>query len=95
MKTPDKNPLSSVFFIVIIWLRENYKLMKLNDLSHFVKTNKHLPDVAPAAEMESEGINLSEMNALLLRKVEELTLYIIGQDEKMQFLEEKVNKLQK
>ena len=55
----------------------DYKLMNLNDLSSFVKTNKHLPDVAPAAVMEAEGINLSEMNTLLLRKIEELTLYVI------------------
>ena len=56
---------------------EDYNLMSLTDLSNFVKTNKHLPEVAPAAVMESEGINLSEMNALLLKKVEELTLYVI------------------
>jgi hypothetical protein len=36
-----------------------------------------LPEIAPAAEMESEGINLSEMNAKLLQKVEELTIYVI------------------
>jgi len=56
---------------------EDYPLMNLNELNTFIKTNKHLPDVVPAAVMEAEGINLSEMNALLLRKVEELTLYII------------------
>jgi hypothetical protein len=51
--------------------------MTINEVADYVKTNKHLPDVAPAAEMENEGIGLSEMNALLLRKVEELTLYVI------------------
>ena len=56
---------------------EDYPLMKLNDLSDFIKTNKHLPEVAPAAQMESEGINLSEMQAKLLQKIEELTLYVI------------------
>jgi len=56
---------------------DDYKLMNLSDLSNFIKTNKHLPEVAPAAQMEAEGINLSEMNALLLKKVEELTLYVI------------------
>ena len=72
---------------------DNYQLMNLSDLSNFIKTNKHLPDVASAAEMEAEGINLSEMNALLLRKLEELTLHIIGQNEKLQTLEEEINKL--
>ena len=56
---------------------EDYELMSLNDLNSFIKTNKHLPNVAPAAKMEAEGINLSEMNATLLQKVEELTLYVL------------------
>ena len=56
---------------------KDYKLMPLQDLSTFITENKHLPEVAPATVMESEGINLSEMNAKLLQKVEELTLYII------------------
>jgi len=66
---------------------DDYKLMNLKDLNNFIKVNKHLPDVAPAAEMEAEGINLSEMNALLLRKIEELTLYVIGQQEQIQELQ--------
>jgi hypothetical protein len=66
---------------------DNYKLMPLSELSTFVKINKHLPEVAPAVEMESEGINVSEMNALLLKKVEELTLYIIEQDKRIEQLE--------
>jgi len=56
---------------------KDYKLMPLLDLSTFITENKHLPEIAPAAVMESEGINLSEMNAKLLQKVEELTLYVI------------------
>jgi len=74
---------------------DDYELMNLNDLHSFIKTNKHLPDVAPAAEMEAEGINLSEMNALLLRKVEELTLYILQQNEKMTNMQEQINELKK
>ncbi len=55
----------------------DYKLMSLSDLDQFITKNKHLPEVAPAAVMEAEGIDVSEMNALLLQKVEELTLYVI------------------
>ena len=66
---------------------EDYELMNLSDLHTFIKTNKHLPDVAPAAEMEAEGINLSEMNATLLKKVEELTLYIILIEKRLSELE--------
>lgn len=73
---------------------ENYKLMSLNDLNNFIKANKHLPDVAPAVEMEAEGINLSEMNALLLRKIEELTLYIIEQEEQMQNIQKRLSEIE-
>ncbi|MDR0230908.1 MAG: hypothetical protein LBI82_02180 [Dysgonamonadaceae bacterium] len=69
---------------------DDYSLMSLNDLDNFIKTNKHLPDVVPAAEMETEGINLSEMNALLLKKVEELTLYVIQQQQEINLLKEKI-----
>ena len=68
---------------------DDYKLMNLNDLSTFVKTNQHLPEVAPAVQMEDEGINLSEMNTLLLKKVEELTLYVIELNRKIEILENK------
>jgi len=73
----------------------DYKLMSLSDLSKFIETNKHLPDVAPAAEMEAEGINLSEMNTLLLRKIEELTLYIIGQEKQAIEQQKLIEDLQK
>ena len=56
---------------------EGYKLMKLIDLDVFLKTNKHLPDVPSAEEVEQGGIDLGEMNAILLQKIEEMTLYII------------------
>ena len=61
----------------------DYDLMSLPELEQFVSTNRHLPEVAPAAEMEQDGISLSEMNALLLKKVEELTLYVIQQQKEI------------
>ena len=68
---------------------DDYNLMTLQELNNFIKTNKHLPSVAPAAEMEAEGINLSEMNATLLQKVEELTLYIIQLEKRICDVESK------
>ena len=73
---------------------EDYPLMKLNDLSDFIKTNKHLPEVAPAAQMEADGINLSEMQAKLLQKIEELTLYVIQQDKAIENLQKKNEELE-
>ncbi|MBO7459283.1 MAG: hypothetical protein J6T53_00035, partial [Bacteroidales bacterium] len=55
----------------------NYNLMSLKDTESYIKQNGHLPNIPSAAEVEKEGIQLGEMNALLLQKVEELTLYVI------------------
>ena len=56
---------------------ENYPLQDLNSLEQYLKANKHLPEVPPAAQMEKEGIKVGEMEMVLLKKVEELTLYVI------------------
>ena len=58
----------------------DYPLTPLSEIQTFIKENKHLPEVPSAKEMEEKGINLSEMNILLLKKVEELTLHLIEQD---------------
>ncbi|PWG79180.1 hypothetical protein [Pararcticibacter amylolyticus] len=69
---------------------DSYKLQSLKDLDSYIKKNRHLPEVASAGEMEKEGINLSEMNVKLLKKIEELTLHIIEQDRRIEQLEAKV-----
>jgi len=56
---------------------ENYPLMTLQETEDFIKEHKHLPNVPSAAEVEANGVNLGEMNAILIQKVEELTLYIL------------------
>ncbi|MGH1366322.1 MAG: hypothetical protein ACRBF0_22370 [Calditrichia bacterium] len=55
---------------------DDYKLRSLEEVESFIEENKHLPDMLPAIEME-KGIGVSEMQTLLLQKVEELTLYLI------------------
>lgn len=55
----------------------NYKLMNLYELEQYINANQHLPEVPSAEEVSASGIDLGEMNALLLQKVEELTLHII------------------
>jgi len=55
----------------------NYNLRPLNEVEAFVKNNKHLPEIPSAKQMEADGVNVAEMNKLLLQKVEELTLYLI------------------
>jgi hypothetical protein len=54
-----------------------YDLKPLKEIESYIKANKHLPEVPSAKEMETNGVQLGEMNMLLLKKVEELTLYVI------------------
>ena len=68
---------------------KKYKLLPLNELELFVKKENHLPDVPSAKEIESNGIELAKMNSVLLKKVEELTLYIIELDKKVADLQKK------
>jgi hypothetical protein len=56
---------------------KNYTLRSLDSVEAFVSTHKHLPDVKSAAKIETDGLDLGENQAALLRKVEELTLYVI------------------
>lgn len=67
----------------------NYKLFNLNELEAFVKVNKHLPEVPSAEEFRKNGYKVGEMDDLLLRKVEELTLYIIELNKKIEEMEKK------
>jgi hypothetical protein len=55
----------------------DYNLMTLADLDAFIKANKHLPEVPSAEEFKENGYSVGEMDDMLLRKVEELTLYIL------------------
>jgi hypothetical protein len=56
-----------------------YQLPSLTETEAYIKAHKHLPEIPSAKEMEANGINLSEMNMLLLRKIEELALHLIEQ----------------
>lgn len=63
---------------------EDYDLPTLSEIEAFIKTNKHLPEVPSAKEMEANGISLGEMNMLLLKKIEELTLHTIEQQKELE-----------
>ncbi|SUJ02441.1 Uncharacterised protein [Sphingobacterium spiritivorum] len=56
---------------------EEYKLTPLAEVETFIKANKHLPDIPSAKEIEEEGLSVGEMNKLMMKKIEELTLYLI------------------
>jgi hypothetical protein len=74
---------------------KTYQLPSLKNVEQFIKVNKHLPNVPSTAEVSENGIELFEMQATLLRKIEELTLYSIKQSKQIASLERKMNKMKK
>lgn len=69
-----------------------YKLMSLDELKCFVANNKHLPNLPSAKEIHEQGYNMGEMQELLLQKIEELTLYILQQENRITQLEQQLYK---
>jgi hypothetical protein len=68
---------------------DNYDLMTLDEVESFVAENNHLPGVAPAKDMQQNGLSMGEFQIKLLQKVEELTLYAIEQNGRIKDLEQK------
>jgi hypothetical protein len=72
----------------------DYKLRSLQEIESYVKENNHLPEIPSAKEFEKNGINISEMNMNLLKKVEELTLYLIEQNKEINALKKENNNIE-
>jgi hypothetical protein len=68
--------------------KEGYNLMSLNELKTYINTLHHLPNIPSEKEFQKDGVDIGELNRLLLEKVEELTLYILQ-------LEERISKIEK
>jgi len=62
--------------------KKDYSLLPLSEVKNYIDQNQHLPDMPSEQEMIKNGLNVSEMNKLLTKKVEELTLYLIEKDKK-------------
>ena len=73
----------------------DYKLMSLHDLDAYVKVNKHLPEVPSAKEFAADGYSVGQMDDLLLRKIEELTLYVITLKQENEALKERMDEIVK
>jgi hypothetical protein len=67
---------------------QQYKLPSLSEVENFIKVNNHLPEVPSAKEIEKDGLNLGDNQAVLLKKIEELTLYLIDINKKVDKLTE-------
>ena len=74
---------------------EDYILQPLEETEVYIKEHKHLPEIPSAQEMEANGVELGEMNMLLLKKIEELTLYLIEEHTSNKKLHEEVTQLKK
>lgn len=69
----------------------NYGLPSLEEVENYINKNGHLKDIPSAEEVEDKGIELGEMNKLLLQKIEELTLYTIQLKKEVDMLKSKVD----
>jgi hypothetical protein len=75
--------------------RATYSLRPLNELEQYIQQHHHLPEVSSADEVERDGLDVGGNQAVLLKKIEELTLYIIDQNKQLQQLKSEVIQLKK
>ncbi len=68
----------------------DYELKSLDELSEFIKTNKHLPNVPSTEEIKKNGLNVQGFQGRLLEKIEELTLYTLQQEETIRALNQRL-----
>lgn len=71
---------------------DNYQLRPLQEVYSYVQEHGHLPEIQSATDMQQNGVNMSEFQIQLLQKIEELTLYIIRQEERIKELENQISK---
>ena len=75
--------------------QEGYKLLSLEEIEQFIKQHKHLPEVPSAEEVGKNGLDLGDNQALLLKKIEELTLHMIEMNKKIENLQTENEALKK
>lgn len=74
---------------------ENYELLTLEEVDAFIQEAHHLPAVPSEREVMENGVRLAEMNATLLQKIEEMTLYMIDMNKRLKKLEKQNAELKK
>ena len=73
--------------------KSDYELRSLKEVEDHINEKGHLPEIPSEAEVTANGINLGEMNAKLLQKIEELTLYLIEQNKKLDAQQAEIEQL--
>ena len=74
---------------------EDYNLRSLSEVQQFIQEHKHLPEIQSAEQMEKNGVSVNELQIQLLQKIEELTLYLIQQEQTIQDLKQQIEQLKK
>lgn len=69
---------------------DDYKLQSLYEIEKYYKANKHLSEIPTTAEITEKGIDVGEMNVLLLKKIEELTIHVVEQQKQIDALNAKI-----
>ena len=72
-----------------------YRLRPLSEVEQFINQNHHLPEVPSAEEVEKNGMDVGNNQATLLKKIEELTLYVIEQNKKLESQQQQIDALRK
>lgn len=73
----------------------DYRLRPLAEVESFIAANRHLPEVPSACDVEDNGIDMADMSATLLKKIEELTLYTIDQQKQIDALRAELKSMKK
>lgn len=74
--------------------KPEYKLTSLAQTELFIQENGHLPEVPSAKQIEEEGLSVGEMNKLMMKKIEELTLHLIEKEKAMNEMEKRLKQLE-
>jgi hypothetical protein len=73
--------------------KKDYRLPTLVAVKSYIDRNQHLPEFPSADQVAKDGIDVAEMNSLLVKKIEELTLYLIEKDKELKEQQEAIKKL--
>jgi hypothetical protein len=97
MLAVNGSALAKEFYVSTDWpdfvFDPSYKLAPLDDVEKYIEGNHHLPGIPSAKEMDTTGVPLGKTEAALTQKVEELTLYVIDQNKKIEQLESDIQEL--
>jgi hypothetical protein len=74
---------------------KGYKLRSLAEVEQYINQHHHLPEVPAATEVEKNGLDVGDNQATLLKKIEELTLYVIEQNKKLESQQQQIDQLKK